>query len=62
MGDGIDPAAGGVAQSFHSTQWPQGLDKRRQHRAIAGQRAVQPHLLAQVKDGGAMIPQRAADQ
>ncbi len=34
MGDRVNPAAGGVAQGFHSAQRAQGLDKRRQHRAV----------------------------
>jgi hydrogenase maturation factor len=30
MGDGVDAAAGGVAQGFYAAQRPQGLDQRRQ--------------------------------
>ena len=62
MGYRVNAAAGGIAQGFHASNVAQRLNQGRQHRAVAGQRAVKPHLFAQVEDRCPVIAKRAADQ
>ncbi|MNY59660.1 hypothetical protein D3C86_1961310 [compost metagenome] len=46
MGDGIHATARSIAQGFNAGAVTQGLDKRRQHRAVALQFTVQPQPFA----------------
>ena len=62
MGHRVNAAAGGIAQGFHASNVAQRLNQGRQYRAVAGQRAVKPHLFAQVEDRCPVIAKRTADQ
>ena len=58
----VHTTTGGITQRFHAGNVTQRLNKRRQHRAVADQFAIQPQLLTQVKDSRPVVAERAANQ